>query len=801
MIKNYFKIAFRSLIRDKTFSILNIAGLAVGLASVFMIIAYVRYELSYDKSYSNHTRVYRLLQESKILSTNEFRVYTPIGLAETFKKEFPGISSFSIVNVGQSQFKYHNEIVSLKNISGGIDFFKLFNFTFISGNPATALKYPESIVITETVAKKFFAGKNPVGGYLTDNNGRQKLITAVIKDIPASTHINGEVITSLNSSYYLKENFNWGAYNSAAQYILLNKDVDAKKVEASFKSIYKKYNFPKGVIIHLQPVTDIHLQSHAQDELMPNSDIKYIYIFSSIAFLILVIACINYINLTTARSLRRAREIGLRKVLGAMKKQLIIQFLTESFLFFLLGTLLAILIAYAVWPYFSAKVTLYQQPLPLFDINLLLIAILICVIGGLLSGAYPAFFLSSLQPVKVLKGLSKYGINISMRKTLVVMQFVISGVLITSTIVVHQQLNYVSNARLGFNKDNLISIPFYTSKNHVDAFKHELNQNSSIHSVTVASWHIGQHYGAMSSMKDEKDSTKLLKFQFVDADLDFIKTLDIQITSGRNFSNSYAADVLRLDSLFRIPGAMTTDVLASKSIILNQEAVKLLGLKHVEGTVLKLGALQGTVIGTVQDFNGLTLHEKIPAVVIRCSRKVELGQMYIRISPANTHATIAYIENQWKKFYPEYRFDFSFVDDDLQALYTADKRLGALFGIFSMLAIFISCLGLFGLISLTVQNRVKEIGVRKVLGASVFNITHLISKDFLKLVILSFIISSPIAWYVMTKWLQSFAYRINIEWWVFLLACLLAVVISLVTLSFQTIKAAIANPVKSLRSE
>lgn len=794
MIRNYIKIAIRALWRDRFFSFINLFGLAVGLASVLMIVAYVRYELSYDKSYSNYPRVYRLLQETQ--TPEEFRIHIPDGLAETFQKEFPAINRFSIVNSDEMQFKYHNEIISLPSISAGVDFFKIFNFTFISGNPATALKDRESIVVTEAVVKRFFAGKNPVGSYMIDNNGRQRPITAVIKDIPVNTHFSGEVISSLNSPGH-KARLNWAGYTGMVQYVLLNKGADAKKVENSFASVYKKYKFPKEVTIHLQPVTAIHLQSHAQDEMSPNSDMKYIYIFSSIAFLILVVACINYINLTTARSLHRVREIGLRKVLGALRTQLIIQFLTESFLFFLCSTLLAILIAYTAWPLFSAQITIHQQMLPLFTAGLLNDTFLICVIGGLLSGAYPAFFLSSLQPAKVLKGLSKHGISISVRKALVVLQFVISGVLMVSTIVIYQQLNYISNASLGFNKENLINVPFYMSKSHVGAFKNELAKNRDIHSISVATWEVGSYFGSSSIIKDKTDSTKKLPVQFINADFDFIKTMGIKMLSGRNFSKEYANDNTNMDSLW----GMTSQELMSKSVILNEEAINVAGIKDPIGKALNIDGLQGTVIGIVQDFNGLTSHDKIPPVIIRCSEDLEFGHMYIRVSAANTHKTIAYIEHQWKKFYPDYHFDFSFVDENLQALYTADERLGALFGTFTTLAILIACLGLFGLISLTVQNRVKEIGVRKVLGASVFNITQLISKDFLKIVVLSFIISSPIAWYVMNNWLQSFAYRINIEWWVFFIACVLAMGISLITISFQTIKAAMANPIKSLRSE
>nr|WP_294790496.1 ABC transporter permease [uncultured Mucilaginibacter sp.] len=798
MIKNYIKIALRTLWRDRAYSLINLIGLAVGLASVIMIMAYVRYELSYDKSYSNHPQVYRLLEETKTSAKDEVTTYTSMGLGEVLQREFPVVKNFSSVGMGSLQLKYRDENIKLNAVYGSAGFFKLFNFKFISGNAQTALKEPGSIVLTESAVKHFFTDKNPMGQYIAGGYGRQKRVTGIVQDIPANMHFAGDVIVSDESSDDTKE-IKWGY--TAMHYILLDKSVDPKKFEASIKSIHERYNFPKNLTIYLQPVTDIHLHSHFEQELMPNGDVKYIYIFLCIAFLILIIACINYVNLTTARSLHRAREIGLRKVLGALKKQLIVQFLTESFLFFICSTLLAVVIAFAAWPVFSAKITPYQNVLPLFDIYLTLGIFLVVVIGGLLAGAYPAFFLSSVQPVKVLRGLAKFGLNISLRKALVVLQFVISGVLIVSTIVVHQQLNYISDARLGFDKDNLISLNLSSQKVNPTTFKNELLKNSAVQGAAFATWNIGSRYGAQASMEAETDSTKLLEFNFIDADKDFISTLGIDLISGRDFSTAFSNDVFNMDSLFRTPGALTEEALASRSIILNQEAVKLLNIKSPVDTVLRLGAIQGNVIGTVANFNGLSLHQQIPAVVIRSTKGLKYGQLFIRISPNNTQKTVAYIESQWKKFYPDMTFEFAFVDDNLQKLYTADRRLGTLFTTFSSLAILIACLGLFGLISLTIQNRVKEIGIRKVMGASVTNITTMLSSDFLRLVALSFVISSPIAWYAMNKWLQSFAYRIEKQWWVFALAVLAAVLIAFATIGYQSIKAALANPVKSLRSE
>lgn len=801
MFKNYFKIAFRTLLRDRSFSILNLLGLAVGLASVMMILGYIRYELSYDKFYSNYPRVYRLIQQEKPGSLNERRVNVNMGMGGVLKKEFPAISAFTSVGKFPIQFKYNNEVVKIDAIEGERDFFKVFNYQFVQGNAASAFSEPGSMVITERTAARFFKGKAIIGSLVTDKYGKVRHVSGVIKDIPQNTHLTGDAVVIGEPD---TEAFNMESYTSMPQYVLLNKNADAGQLAGQFKSIYKKYKFPQGAAVSLQPVTEIHLKSHYFSEISVNSDIKYIYIFSSIALLILFIACVNYINLTTARSLQRAREIGLRKVLGALRKQLVVQFLTESFLFFLVSTLFAVVIAYTVWPFFSAKITAYQQIIPLFNFYSLTGILLVFVIGGLLSGAYPAFFLSSLQPVKVLKGLTKFGVNLSLRKVLVVMQFAISGVLIIATMVVNRQLNYIRNTNLGFNKDNLVEIPFEIRKSHIDVFKNELLKSKDIKAITVSSWRMGKDLGGWNAFKDLKDTSKQVRYNYTDADLDFVKTMGIRLVAGRNFSPAYALDMISPDSAWRMSKKLKEEeqgaFRAKFPILLNQAAVKALGLTNPVGQTLNK-PIRGTVIGVVEDFNGMSLHQKIDPVIISSHPGCEQGSMYVRISSANISQTMAYIQNQWKKFYPDNRFEFTFTDDKLQELYTADKRLGSLFGIFSSLAIFIACLGLFGLISLTVQNRVKEIGIRKVLGASVANIAALISADFLKLVLISFVISSPIAWYFMNAWLQDFAYRINVEWWIFALACAVTILIAMATLSFQSIKAAVANPVKNLRSE
>nr|WP_294790506.1 ABC transporter permease [uncultured Mucilaginibacter sp.] len=804
MIKNYLKIALRTLWRDRAFSFINMAGLAVGLASVLMIMAYVRYELSYDTAYSNAPNVYRVSMVSPINGTERESIAVPYTLTKTLIKEFPAINAYSIVNKRDLQYKYKSGNVSLSAVWATVDFFKLFNLKLISGDPATALKEPNSVVVTEKMAKQYFKGANPVGKTIDVAYARVPYkITGVVSDLPSNMHFDGEVIVSLEGDRSLNDKLDLRGFTGIPQYISLNKNSDAKALESQFKSFYKKYHF-EDVTLRLMPVQKIHLYSHVTGEFKPNSDIKYIYIFSSIAILILIIACINYINLTTARSIQRAREIGVRKVLGAVKKQLVAQFLSESFLFFSTCLLLAIVLATACWPAFSQVVNPDGGRIPLFSNWSFILLPAVILIFGLLSGLYPAFILSKIKTAQVIKGVTAFGINVSFRKVLVAVQFVISGFLIISTIVIYQQLNFVSNKRLGFNKEHLIATPFYMFKSHVGAFKNELKQSAGVKNVSVASWRVGEYFGSNATDRDENDSTKSIVVNFINADPDFIKTMGIDVINGRDFSRSNATDMQNLDSLTK--GISYSDpkykrLENSTSVIMNEEAFKTLNIKYKENMVVNMRILHGTVIGVVTDFNGLSLHEKVPAVVIKCEPHAEFGQMYIRIGPENVSQTLAFIQKKWNAFYPEEAFNFSFVDDNIQKLYTADQRVGHLFGTFAVLGILIACLGLFALISLTVQQKVKEIGIRKVLGAGVGSIVALLSTDFLKLVILSMLIASPVAWYAMHKWLQDFAYRIDVEWWVFAVAAAGALIIAFVTVSFQSVKAATANPVKSLRSE
>jgi putative ABC transport system permease protein len=804
MYLTYFKIAIRNFIKSRAYSIINLSGLAIGLAAVIIILSYVRYEVSYDKHYSNPERVYRLVSIKTRGNITEESVFLPEGLASVLKQEFAEVEDVTYSSRRKFNFLYNGENVTVDALTGDPAFFKVFNLPSKYGNQLTALNELDDIVITEKMANEFFPGLNPVGAslmYEGDKGKSVKTITGVIKDIPANTHFSAAVIISGRKI----DKLSWAAFSSTPQYLLLKRRSSMAVLEKKLKSIYPKYGFPATIDISFQPVPSIHLHSAIPDEPFANSDIRYVYIFSSIALLILFIACINYVNLSTARSLQRVKEVGVRKVLGAGRKQLCFQLIGESFIFFCAAIPFALLIANLLWPVFAATLNIKVQDDYLLSWQNILSISLVSIISGVLSGTYPALFLSHLQPVSILKDHQKnFKVNLGIRKTLIVLQFVISVALIISTFVIYRQLQFVNTMPLGFNKDQLIILPSNSFNDFGAAFKNELKQHSGIEAATITSWNIGEYYGFSSTMDNPKDSTKEYSFHFVDGDFDFLNTMQIKLLQGRNFSPEHPIDLVNVDSLTEVKGLSGNefiDILASRPIIISEKTVKQLELKNPIGQVFKLGALQGTVVGVAEDFYGLSLHQPGLPLVLRANNANQYGFVYVRIRPQHIKNTLEHIEITWKKFFPSVRFEYSFVDERLQKLYDAEGRLASLFTVFAILAIAIACSGLFSLVALTVQQRTKEIGIRKVLGAGIAEIVQLITKDFLLLISIAIVIASPLAWFAMNRWLESFAFRTGINWWIFLFSGLVAITIALITIIVQVISAARANPAKSLRTE
>jgi putative ABC transport system permease protein len=805
MFKNYFKTAVRNLMKYKFISFINLFGLTVGLACCLLITTYILNELSYDRYNKNAKNIYRIERtflnaETGALSLQLGAVAPPFGplLENDFKNiqqvtRLLPISSIP-VKYGENIFNENGLFFAEENV------FKVFDFKVTEGNPANALAEPFSVMLDQNIAKKYFGNKDPLNKVIRLGNQFDCKVTGVYKALPQNSHWHPELLVSFNtlkdSAVYGAENLRTNFGNNAFYtYLLVPDHFNAKNFEAQMPAFQNRHIPAEGKmkasdysVLSLRKLTDIHLYSHTDEEIEINGDVKRVYIFGAIALFILLIACINYMNLSSARSVLRAKEIGVRKTAGAVKGELITQFLSESVLIAWLAAALAFALTISALPWLNQ---LSSQNLSINDLSqwkVLMAILLMPFLVGIFSGIYPAFYLSSFEPVKVLKGvIKKGGGNISFRKALVVFQFSISIVLIIATIIVVQQLNYMQNKSLGFDKDHVVTIGYNSGLNDsYQSFKDELLSNSNIKDVALSSRiPSGRLLDSQGSQLNRGDSLAPSKadIKYVVADEDFIPAYGIKIVAGRNFSKDYGMD--------------------TSSFLINETAVKALGLKSNENAIGKqfqYGDRKGTIAGVFNDFNFESLHQRIIPLVLLESTGDGYGNISIKTS-GNVPAALAQIEKVWKKYLPEIPYEYNFLDARYAKLYEAEQKESSILIIFSCVAILIACLGLFGLSAFTITQRVKEIGIRKVLGASTRTIVELISKEFLLLVVIAAVFAFPVAWYVMNHWLQNFAYRINIAWWVFVVAGIIAFLIAFATISFQAIKAAIANPVKSLRSE
>lgn len=684
-------------------------------------------------------------------------------------------------------------------------FFDVFTLQVIAGNAKTALIEPHSLVITEKVAKKYFNTTDAVGKTMLINDTGNYKVTAVIENIPAQSHFNFDIFVPMiedrdsNGDNWLSENWN--------TYVLLRKNADVKRLESQLDGFIEKYTGPmlKSVLnqgmdefkknggfvkASLTPLADIHLHSNKMAEIDGNGNAQFVYIFSAIAVLILLIACVNFMNLSTARSANRAKEVGVRKVLGSLKKNLVAQFLTESMLISLIALVFALLIAWLLIPYFNQLAGKEIHTKILFQPSMLLSLIGLIIVVGLLAGSYPAFFLSAFQPIDVLKGKLAGGFKRSwLRNSLVVFQFSISIILIFGTVVIYNQLNYIHTKDIGYNRNKVLIINNTSALGEQAAtFRNELLQVSGVQNATMSGFLPVNYYRSndaffTSPALDQKTAISLQNWA---VDEKYVPTLGIQVVEGRNFSPEFLTD--------------------SNAIVINEAAAKFLATKDIlnkklynfkDATLKSLN--EWHIIGIIKNFNFSSLRDVITPLALKLGK--DNSNISVRINAANTNGVIDQIKNKWQSMAAGQPFNYSFMDEDFNRLYTTEQRTGKIFITFAVLAILIASLGLFGLITYAAEQRVKEIGIRKVLGASVGHIAGMLSKDFLKLVLLSSAISFPLAWWAMHKWLQDFAYRVSISWWVFAVAGLLALFIALATISFQAIKAALANPVKSLRTE
>lgn len=807
MIYNYFKIAFRNLLKYKFISFINLFGLTIGIACCLLILVYIINELSYDKHHPEAGRTYRVTRnfknpETGIVSLHLGSVAPPFAplLANDFK-EIENITR--LLPGGSTAIRYKEKMFNEENVFWGDErFFNFFNVKVVKGNPAKALADPYSIMITEELAKKYFGNEEPLNKMIRLDNQFNFKVTGVYKDFPTNTHLHPRILLSFNTlkdtAIYGEENLrtNWGN-NSFLTYIRLPANYDTKKMEKQFPAFLDRHmnegdetKASQWTSLFLQKLTDIHLHSHLADEVEENGDIKRVYVFSAIALFILLIASINYMNLSTARSALRAREIGVRKVVGAQRKEIIAQFLSESVLISWIAMILAFILTWLTLPWLNQ---LSGQELSigiLWRKDVILPMLAVPFVVGILSGIYPALFMSSFRPVLVLKGIFRVGGNaISFRKVLVTTQFAISIILIISTITVFKQMRFMQQKDLGFDKNHIVNLSYSSALNdRFDAFRTELLSNTYVKNVgrssRIPTGRLLDANGASIRRSDTLEPAKA-DIKVVSTDQDFIPTYGIKIIAGREFSRDFTTD--------------------TGAFIINEAAVKVLGLKSNEDAIgkdFRYGGRAGKLIGVFQDFHFESLHQKIVPLVLRAPRSPNgYGNISIKIAGNNIPSALAHIQRTWQKFLPEIPYEFTFLDERFDRLYRSEERQKSIFTVFACIAIFIACLGLFGLSAFAISQRFKEIGIRKVLGANVSTIVALLSKDFLKLVLVAAVIAFPVAWFAMDSWLQDFAYRINVPWWVFVAAGLMAAFIAFVTISFQAIKAAIANPVKSLRSE
>jgi putative ABC transport system permease protein len=810
MFKNFLKVALRNLWKNKAFSAINIAGLSVGLAVCLLIVLYVKDELSYDRYNTQSENIYRIDADIYFNGTQFISAASPAPLVPTLMKDYPQIVQYTrLRNFGDILVRKDNQNIQNHNaIFADSTFFQVFSIPMIKGNRLTALNEPNSIVIDETTARKYFNSTDVVGKTLYVDNSVNCKITGVISDIPPQSHFHFSFIRPMHDTYH-DDQGDWLS-NNYASFVLVRPGVTKASLQKAVDATINNYLVKQlDQVLHMNanelkhssnhfiypvmPLTDIHLRSNKSYEFEANGNIIYVYIFSIIAIFILLIACVNFMNLSTARSANRAKEVGIRKVAGSLRSNLITQFLTESVLTSFFSLVIAIGIAALLLPLFNQLAGKQMSVWTLFSTWLLPVLVALIIVVGCIAGSYPAFYLSSFQPVQVLKGSIAKGFKSSwLRSGLVVFQFFISISLIIGTIVIYNQLTYIRSREIGYNRDQVFVINnTYALDKNIKTFRQDMLKISGVQSAAIAgNLPVETSYSQNGWFKDPTlDAKQVIIMTDFNADQNYIPTLGMRMVAGRNFSTDFPTD--------------------SSAVIINETAAKLIGFKNPLAETLYrpsgyasnggFASKPFRIIGVVKDFNFNSMHNKVGPLIIELSENY--GRIAMRINTKNIPALISEVEKKWNSMGPGQPFSYTFLDADFNKIYNADQRTGKLFITFAIFAIFIACLGLFGLVTYAAEQRIKEIGVRKVLGASVGEIVAMISKDFIKLVLIAFLIAFPVAWLMMNKWLQSFAYRINISWWVFALAGLLILAIALITVSFQALKAAMANPTTSLRSE
>jgi len=810
MLKNYFKTAFRTITKNRVYSLINIVGLTIGLTATMMVATVVIDDLSYDRQWSKGNNVYRIITVNKMGNSLYDRFASSfVGLNQVLKNEYPEVEAVTKMITGKGRLRIdvnNPNGVETMILKADTSFWKILDTKVIAGNPKKFVEGTGNIIISESFRNRFFPNENPVGKTIYSvptysQEPKPYLITGVIKDIPSNSVLRSDVIM-LEKPFV--EELNKKQYGSFMQsYVLMKPGTDIKKFESKLNKWYAGFVEVKNPYqFEFQPMKDIYLHSDFAQYQEVKGDFKNIYILSAVALLLLIIACVNFINLSAARSVQRLRETGVRKILGAGRSQLIFQFLTESVLFFLIATVLATLLYQlslsAVENFIGHKLAKTF----ISNFYLLIISYGVILLISFFTGIYPAWIISGFKPAATLKGRLFTG-NISgqnfVRKSLVVLQFSLSIIVLVALIIVQQQVSFMKNKDIGFDKNNLLSIGSVSWDGKGESFKNELLNQRGVVSVSITGWLPTEGSGYMSKEIDDPNHPgNKINVWFINGDPDLANTLGLQLKRGRFFNKTFSADVESQDSMMRMDSAKYQQTATQQSSVITAYTAKLLHVKELNQSIK--GALT-TPVGIVADFHNESLKDAMEPTIIVAEKSPGYGGMLVRIKPGSEKQVTASLNKLWRQFYPDKLLDIQWVDDMLSNQYKAESKLQQLFTFFSSLSMFLAALGIFGLIVQATAQRVKEIGIRKVLGASVNSIIRLFSIDFLKLIAISILIASPVAWWLMNKWLLDFAYRIHINWWVFLIAGFVAIFIALVTISFQSIKAAIANPVDSLRSE
>ena len=796
MLRNYLNITLRNFLKNRAFTLINISGLVLGIATCVLISLFVLHELSYDNFHDKSERVFRLTEILHLPKEDRPQAVTSPPMAPALKTNFPEVEntvrlsgSSRIVSVADKKF-YDTQVWYADST-----FFDIFSFPMLRGNPAEALVEPYSIVLTEKAAKRYFGDADALGKEMSLSDSIPLRVTGLIADIPSNSHIQFDVLLSRSTisdmnNYEVEDNwFNNGTYT----YILLPEGYDHKNLEAKFPAFLEKHlgevrrEYGLWYDLVLEPLSQIHLNPLGSGEMRAGGNIRYIYTFSTVAILVLLIACANYINLSTAKSMNRAKELGMRKVMGAHRKQLITQLLGESFFTAIIAFTIAVALVMAMLPSFNLLTGKTLSITYLLTSNVLFTMFAIFSLVGILAGLYPAILMSSYMPARIIKGLARQSKeNVTLRKVLVVFQFAMSVTLIAGTTLIFRQIEFLQSRDLGLHKDQIVQLGLSAGvQGKYELIQNELRKVPGVLSSTASNFGFVFDAPNLAVLPEGAQETEVTSEATYGVDFDFLNTFDIQLVAGRDFSKAFATD-------------------NSEAFILNEAAVKAFNWATPENAIGKkldwgLGK-EGRVIGVVKNFNFESLHQPIRPLIIHI-HPLWYSNISVKIASNNMEETLAALEKTWKSLDLDGPFEYSFMDQDFKRQYEAEQRTRTIIGTLTFLAILIACLGLFGLAAFTAEQRAKEIGIRKVLGAEILNIVRLLSIDFIKPIVVAIAIAIPTAWYATDRWLNGFAYKVELSWWIFAFAGGSAILIAFFTVSFHSIKAAITNPVDSLRNE